>query len=171
MKEGDINLIEYRALADFRYSIRRYLRFSERAARESGLEPQQYQFLLAIKGMPDDVRATVGELAERMQIQHHSTVELVDRMTERGLVVRKRGAEDRREVIVQLSAKGDKVLRELAIHHRNELREFAPNLAQALKKIMATSARNTPSKKTSDDDRKSDEKKMRKPGRAEGAPN
>jgi DNA-binding MarR family transcriptional regulator len=165
MKEGDITLNEYRALADFRYSIRRYLRFSEQAARESGIEPQQYQFLLAIKGMPDDVRATVGELAERMQIQHHSTVELVDRMTERGLVSRKRGNEDRREVIVQLSAKGEKLLRELAIHHRNELRDFGPNLAQALRRITATSGRSSSSnKKVSDDDRKS-----KKPLRAEGA--
>lgn len=166
MKEGDINQTEYRALADFRYTIRRYLRFSEQAARQSGLEPQQYQFLLAIKGMPDDVRTTVGELAERMQIQHHSTVELVDRMAERGLVVRKRGAEDRREVIVQLSAKGDKLLRELVMHHRNELREFAPNLTQSLRKIMAGSTRGNLSKKVSEDD---NTKKTRKPVRAEGA--
>jgi len=164
MRDGELTMTEYRALADFRYTIRRYLRFSEQAAREAGLEPQQYQFLLAIKGMPDDVRATVGELAERMQIQHHSTVELVDRMTERGLVTRKRGNEDRREVIVQLSTKGDKVLRDLAIHHRNELRDFAPNLAQALRKIMASSTRATSSKKVSDDDRK-----PRKPPRVEGA--
>jgi DNA-binding MarR family transcriptional regulator len=166
MKEGEITATEYRALADFRYSIRRYLRFSEQAARQSGLEPQQYQFLLAIKGIPDEVRSTVGELAERMQIQHHSTVELVDRMTERGLVVRKRGSEDRREVIVQLSTKGEKLLRELAIHHRNELREFAPNLAQALRRIMATSTRSSSSKKVSDDDRKT-----KKPTRAEGVTN
>jgi|tagenome__1003787_1003787.scaffolds.fasta_scaffold19709560_1 DNA-binding MarR family transcriptional regulator len=168
MKEGDINLTEYRALADFRYNIRRYLRFSEHAARQSGLEPQQYQFLLAVKGMPDDVRATVGELAERMQIQHHSTVELVDRMTERGLVTRKRGSEDRREVIVQLSAKGDKLLRDLVMHHRNELRDLAPNLAQALRKIMATSSRGSSSKKVSDKV-SDDDKKPRRSTRTEGA--
>src|SRR5947209_17762671 len=164
MKEGDINLTEYRALADFRYHIRRYLRFSEQAAQQSGLEPQQYQFLLAVKGIPDEVRATVGELAGRMQIQHHSTVELVDRMAERGLLVRKRGSEDRREVIVQLSAKGDKLLRDLVMHHRSELRELAPNLAQALRKIMATSSRGNSSKKVSDDD-----KKPRRSPRTEGA--
>ena len=164
MKDGDITLNEYRALADFRYNIRRYLRFSEHAARQAGVEPQQYQFLLAIKGMSDDVRCTVGELAERMQIQHHSTVELVDRMAEHALVVRKRGNEDRREVLVQLSAKGEKLLRDLAIHHRNELKELAPQLALALKKIMASSARSSPSKKVSDDDKKS-----KKPLRVEGA--
>jgi DNA-binding MarR family transcriptional regulator len=163
MKDGELTISEYRALADFRHSIRRYLRFSEQAAREAGVEPQQYQFLLAIKGMPDDVRSTVGELADRMQIQHHSTVELVDRMAQRGLVVRKRGSEDRREVMVQLSAKGEKLLRDLAIHHRNELRESAPKLAQALRKIMATSGRSTSSKKVSDDD-----KKARRSSRSEG---
>jgi DNA-binding MarR family transcriptional regulator len=164
MKDGDITINEYRALADFRYNIRRYLRFSEQAARQAGVEPQQYQFLLAIKGMPDDVRCTVGELAERMQIQHHSTVELVDRMTERGLVARKRGSEDRREVLVQLSAKGEKLLRDLVIHHRNELKELAPGLTQALRKVMASSTRSSSSKKISDDDNK----RTRKPSRVEG---
>jgi DNA-binding MarR family transcriptional regulator len=163
MKDGDINITDYRALADFRYNIRRYLRFSEKAARHAGVEPQQYQFLLAVKGMPEGVRCTVGELAERMQIQHHSTVELVDRMAEKGLVARKRGSEDRREVLVQLSSKGDKLLRDLVIHHRNELRESAPQLTQALKRIMTTSTRTAAAKKSSDD-----EKRPRR-SRAEGA--
>ena len=154
MKDGDINITDYRALADFRYNIRRYLRFSEKAARHAGVEPQQYQFLLAVKGMPDGVRCTVGELAERMQIQHHSTVELVDRMAEKGLVTRKRGSEDRREVLVQLSAKGEKLLRDLVIHHRNELRESAPQLTQALKRIMSTSTRTGTAKKTGEDEKK-----------------
>jgi DNA-binding MarR family transcriptional regulator len=103
-----------------------------------------------------------------MQIQHHSTVELVDRMTERGLVTRKRGSEDRREVIVQLSAKGDKLLRDLVMHHRNELRDLAPNLAQALRKIMATSSRGSSSKKVSDKV-SDDDKKPRRSTRTEGA--
>jgi DNA-binding MarR family transcriptional regulator len=154
MKDGDINITDYRALADFRYNIRRYLRFSEKAARHAGVEPQQYQFLLAVKGMPDGVRCTVGELAERMQIQHHSTVELVDRMAEKGLVIRKRGSEDRREVLVQLSNKGDKLLRDLVIHHRNELRESAPQLTQALKKIMTISTRSAAAKKSSEDEKR-----------------
>jgi DNA-binding MarR family transcriptional regulator len=164
MKEGEITAIDYRALAEFRYNIRRYLRFSEQAARDAGVEPQQYQFMLAIKGMPDDSRATVGELAERMQIQHHSTVELIDRMSDRGLVVRKRSTDDRREVLVQLSAKGEKLLRDLALHHRSELRESAPALSQALRKLTATSARSSSSKKTSDNDRKP----ARKASRSEG---
>jgi DNA-binding MarR family transcriptional regulator len=164
MKEGEITASEYRAMAEFRYNIRRFLRFSEQAARDAGIEPQQYQFMLAVKGMPDETKATVGELAERMQIQHHSTVELVDRMSERGLVVRKRGTDDRREVLVQLSAKGEKLLRDLALHHRTELREFAPALTQALRKLMATSGRSTSSKKVSDNDKKT----VRKASRSEG---
>lgn len=164
MKEGDITPNEYRALAEFRYNIRKFLRFSEKAAREAGIEPQQYQFLLAIKGMPDGTRATVGELAERMQIQHHSTVELIDRMADRGLVVRKRASDDRREVLVQLSTRGDKLLRDLAIHHRNELREFGPGLTQALRKLMATSGRSSSSKKVSDNDKKTAKKSTRTEG-------
>jgi DNA-binding MarR family transcriptional regulator len=138
MSSNDIADNDYRALAEFRYQIRRFLRFSERAARHAGLEPQQHQLLLAIKGMPDSTRATIGELAERLQIQHHSTVELVDRLTRRGLVLRKRAGEDRREVIVQLTGKGDKVLRELSVHHRDELRSAGPALVEALRKMMST---------------------------------
>src|SRR5512141_2395478 len=110
-RSGEINENDYQALAEFRYHIRRFLRFSERAAREAGVEPQQHQLLLAVKGMPDGTQATISELAERLQIQHHSTVELVDRLTTRALVTRKRGDEDRRQVIVQLTAKGEKLLR------------------------------------------------------------
>jgi DNA-binding MarR family transcriptional regulator len=148
-ESGDITFNEYRALADFRYHIRKFQRFSEQAARQVGLEPQQHQLLLAIKGLPDDVRANIGELAERLQIQHHSTVELVDRLALRGLVARKRGAEDRREVVVQLLAKGDKVLRELSLRHREELRSEAAALVQALRKLSLAlgAAGKTPAKK------------------------
>src|SRR5512146_1158058 len=102
---ADINETDYRALAEFRYQIRRFVRFSERAARAAGVEPQQHQLMLAVKGMPEDEQATISNLAERLQIQHHSTVELVDRLVNRSLVTRKRGAEDRRQVLVQLTAK------------------------------------------------------------------
>ena len=73
-------MTDYRALAEFRYQLRRFDRFSERAARAVGLEPQQHQLLLAVKGMPAGVHATIGLLAERLQVQHHTAVELVDRM-------------------------------------------------------------------------------------------
>lgn len=132
---GEINDKDYRALAEFRYQIRCFLRFSEQAAREAGLEPQQHQLLLTIKGLPEDTRATIGEVAERLQVQHHSTVELVDRMVKRGYVQRKRSPEDRREVLLQLTAKGERTLRELSIHHQEELRTAGPGLLAALKKV------------------------------------
>ena len=72
----------YKAMAELRYQIRRFLRFSENAARQVGIEPQQHQLLLAVRGLPDDVKPTIGVLAERMQLQHHSTVELIDRLVE-----------------------------------------------------------------------------------------
>jgi len=132
---------DYRALAEFRYHIRRFFRFSEHAARAAGLKPQQHQLLLALKGLPDGNRSTIGELAERLQIQHHSTVELVDRLVKRGLLLRRRGGDDRREVMLQLTAKGDKILRELALHHQEELRNTAPALVASLRKMMNITAR------------------------------
>ena len=71
--------IDYAALADFRYEVRRFLHFAEQAAQAAGIEPQQYQALLAIRGLPAWARATIGTMAERMQIRHHSAVELRDR--------------------------------------------------------------------------------------------
>jgi DNA-binding MarR family transcriptional regulator len=128
--------VDYGALAEFRYQIRRFLRFSEEAAREAGVEPQQYQLLLAVKGLPPGARARVGELAERLQIQHHSAVELVDRMEKQGLALRKRSPEDRREVLVALTAKGERLLQELALHHLEELRTAAPELTASLRKVI-----------------------------------
>ncbi len=129
----------YRAMAEFRYQIRRFLRFSERAAREAGLEPQQYQLMLAIKGLPDGEKPRIGDVAERLQIQHHSTVELVDRLSKRTLVRRRRSENDRREVLLELTPKGERVLQELAVHHRGEIREMGPELVASLKKVLRDS--------------------------------
>jgi DNA-binding MarR family transcriptional regulator len=131
-----LNVSDYQALAEFRYQIRRFLRFSERAVREAGLEPGQYQLLLAIKGMPDEVRPRIRELADRMHIQHHSAVELINRLERGGYVRRERAQEDRREVLLELTPKGEKVLEELALHHREELRSAAPSLVAALQRVM-----------------------------------
>lgn len=109
--------VDYAALAEFRYQLRLFLRFSEEAARRAGLEPQQHQLLLAAKGAPEDVRVTVGYLSERLQLRQNSTVELVDRLEKKGLVRRRRDAEDRRRVIVEVTAKGERVLARLSLHH------------------------------------------------------
>jgi|SRR5512146_1601174 DNA-binding MarR family transcriptional regulator len=126
----------YRAMAEFRYQIRRFLRFSEETARAGGLEPQQYQLMLVLKGLPENARGRIGEVAERLQIQHHSTVELVDRLARRGLIKRRRSESDRREVLLELTPRGDKLLHDMALHHRAELRELAPDLVAALKRVV-----------------------------------
>ncbi len=125
----------YRALAEFRYQLRRFLRWSEEAARAVGLEPQQHQLLLALRGLPPDQEPTIRELAERLQIQHHSAVELVDRLERRGLVRRERGERDRRQVSVRLTAEGRRVLEDLAAFHWQELQTIGPALIRALEQI------------------------------------
>jgi DNA-binding MarR family transcriptional regulator len=134
---SDLTPSDYRAIAEFRYQIRRFLRFSEEAARTAGLAPQQHQLLLAVKGMSDGHAARISDLADRMQIQHHSAVELVDRLAARGLVNRALAEDDRREVHVQLTARGENILRVLTLHHKNELRQAAPALVSALQMVAA----------------------------------
>lgn len=138
---ADDGRIDYQALAEFRYQIRRFLRFSEEAARSAGVEPQQHQLLLALKGLPRGERPTIRTIAERLQIQHHSAVELIDRLEKSGMVQRQRGEEDRREVLVQLSPKGERLLRELSLHHQGELRNSGPTLAQALRRLIGRPVR------------------------------
>lgn len=131
--------LDYRALAEFRYQIRRFVHFSEQAARAAGIEPQQHQLLLAIKGLPEELRPTIRTLADRMQLQHHSAVELIDRLEKAGMVSRTRSEVDRREVLIELSAKGERLLRELSLHHQEELRDSGPALAQTLRRLIARS--------------------------------
>src|SRR5215469_10454060 len=95
--------IDYQTLAELRYQIRRFLRFSEQAARSAGIEPQQYQLLLALKGLPEDRKPTIGEIAERLQLQHNSTVELINRLVEHNLAKRQRDESDQRQIIVTLT--------------------------------------------------------------------
>jgi DNA-binding MarR family transcriptional regulator len=133
----DLSREEYRSLAEFRYEIRRFLHFSEERAREQDLEPQQHQLLLAIKALPDGVTATVGELAARLQLKHHSAVELADRLEKHGYVARGRGGEDRRQVILHLTASGRRVLRRLSVAHHEELETAGPALSKALQAIAA----------------------------------
>ena len=125
---------DYEALAELRYQVRRFLHFSEQASRKAGLEPRQHQLMLAVKGLPAGVRPRIGELAERLQIQHHSAVELANRLARGGYIRRHRAETDRREVLLELTPKGEKVLRELSLHHREELRSQGPALIAALKR-------------------------------------
>jgi len=133
-ERSSLKLSDYQALAEFRYQIRRFLRFSEDAARGAGLEPQQHQLLLVVKGMPGGHAARIADLAERLQIRHHSAVELVDRLAARGLVIRSMG-DDRREVYVQLSPRGEAILGVLTVPHQMELRRAAPALVTSLQTV------------------------------------
>ena len=133
----DISLSEYQALAEIRYQIRRFLAFSERMARAAGLESQQHQALLALKGLPEGKQATVSYLAERLQLQHHSTVELVNRLAENNYVQRRRDEVDQRRVIVELTERGEEILRELTLAHRDELQLTGPALVRALNAVVA----------------------------------
>jgi DNA-binding MarR family transcriptional regulator len=130
-----LNLGDYQSLAELRHQIRRFIYFSEQNARQAGLEPRQHQLMLALKGLPAGRRPRVAEIAERLQIQHHSAVELVNRLSIAGLVRRHRGTHDRREVLLALTARGEKMLRELSLQHRAELRNAGPALVKALRQV------------------------------------
>ncbi|HEX2916946.1 MAG TPA: MarR family winged helix-turn-helix transcriptional regulator [Edaphobacter sp.] len=134
--DREMDSADYQALAEFRYQIRRFMRFSEEAARSAGVEPQQHQFLLALKGLPEDSAGSIGDVAERLQIQHHSAVELADRLVEQGLIQRRRASDDRRRVLLSLTSRGEKILRELTAHHRDELQASGPELLSVLRRIV-----------------------------------
>ncbi len=131
--------LNYEALAAFRYELRRFLNFSERAAREAGIEPQQHQALLVIKALPDGQEATIGVLAERLQIQHHSAVELADRLEVANLSKRSRSQDDRREVLLRLTPKGERILRRLTVCHQAELNAARRELLNALRHATGSS--------------------------------
>jgi len=126
----------FKAMADLRYQIRCFLRFSENAAREAGIEQQQHQLLLAVRGLPDNLKPTIGVLAERMQLQHHSTVELVDRLVDRGYLCRLRATDDRRQVLVKLTHDGEKFLSGLSLHHLQELQSTGPRFVRILQSLI-----------------------------------
>ena len=127
---------EYLALGEFRYQVRRFLRHMEEATRELSANPQQYQLVLAIKGLPHDIEPNISSLAERMQLNHNSMVELVDRCEERGLIRRTRSGADRRQVELAITADGYASLRKLASAARQELRAIGPSMAQALQSLL-----------------------------------
>ena len=127
---------QFLSLAEFRYQVRRFLHFSERESRAFGLQPQHYQLLVAIKGLPPGKISTVGVLAERMQLEHHSLVELLDRASQQGLVSRKRDAGDRRRVGIHLTAKGERLVEELASRHVAELQSSGRHLMAALDSLL-----------------------------------
>jgi DNA-binding MarR family transcriptional regulator len=132
----DLTVKQYRLLGELRYQIRRFLAYRDETARAKGLEPRQYQALLAIKGTPPGTEVTIGRLAQRMLVRHNSTVEMVDRLATHGLVTRTRHPEDHRKMLVHLTAKGERVLRGLALASREELSNSGPALVAVLRKLL-----------------------------------
>lgn len=127
----------YQLLAEFRYQIRRFLHFSEEAAREHGVEPQQHQLLLLIKGLSPGMKPNVRTLSSRLFLRHNTTVELIDRLVQRGLLTRRHSEEDRREVLVELTPSAHELLGQLSTMHWQELQTAGPALAQALDSLLA----------------------------------
>jgi DNA-binding MarR family transcriptional regulator len=132
----DVSLAAYRRLAEFRHQIRQFLHVSEQAARAHGIEPQQHQLMLAIKGLPEGARPTVTTLALRLCLKHHSAVELVNRLVDRGVAVRRQSQEDRREVLVELTPLGEEILEKLKDLHVKELQTKSTELCQTLQALV-----------------------------------
>jgi DNA-binding MarR family transcriptional regulator len=126
---------DYRTLARFRHALRVFLRFSEDAARDEGLTPNQHQLLLAIRGWPGDGPPAIGDAAELLQLQHHSAVELVARAVDAGLVVRRVDSHDRRRQRLSLTPRGSRKLERLTAVHRDELRRFRDEMSDLLREL------------------------------------
>lgn len=131
-----VSSAEYQALAEFRHQLTAFLRRRRRAAEDVGLEPQQYELLLAIKGLADEKQPTVKQIAEQLQIQHHSAVELASRLAKRGLVRRDRSPHDRRAVFLSVTSAGEKLVEQIVQYSFQQLEEEAPALLKALGKIL-----------------------------------
>jgi len=127
---------EYQALSQLRYLIRKFLQEGDQTAKAAGLEPQQYLLLLAIRGLDPGREASIRTLADRLSLRHHSTVELVDRLESHGLVKRTRGTEDRRQVLVSLQPRGEKLLEKVVAQRIVELRSHGHALVEAIGKLL-----------------------------------
>jgi DNA-binding MarR family transcriptional regulator len=126
-------------LADFRFELRRFLQFSEGAAMEAGLQPQQHQLLLQVAGAVEGTPVTIAYAAHRLGLKHNSTVELVDRSEHEDLIERTVDKEDKRRAILRLTRKGRQILQGLSGDHARELNELAPRLVRALRRVQSHS--------------------------------
>ncbi len=139
-----VSRTEDQLLAEWRYAVRQFLRFSEHAARDAGITPQQHQALLAIKGFPGRDYVSVGELAERLQVRHHSAVGLVDRLVAEDLLKRKTAREDRRRVHLVLTRRGETILAKLSAAHRRQLQRIAPRIGEVLQQLRGDAISSSP---------------------------
>jgi DNA-binding MarR family transcriptional regulator len=133
---GYLHPDDYEALAEFRYLLRKFLRFSKDFLRNTGdLNPEQYEALLAIKACAAPNGLTISQLSERLQVRHHSAVNIVDRLVEAKLITREAGETDRRRRHVQLTAKGETLIEKLAVVHRTEIRGRSTEMMKALERL------------------------------------
>src|SRR5437016_1247349 len=132
----EITTAEYQALAELRHRIRKFVREGDAVACAAGREPQQYLLLLALRGLPEGVEATIRTLADRLFLRHHSAVELIDRLEAHGYIRRSRSREDRRRVLVTLLPRGERALEQVARQRLDELRASGFALIQALEAIL-----------------------------------
>jgi DNA-binding MarR family transcriptional regulator len=132
---------EYVKLAEFRYHLARFLRRRKDAARAEGLQAQQYELLLAIAGLPDETEPTIKELAAQLRLEHHTVVELADRLEERGLLQRSASRKDRRAVLLQLTRQGKSKLNRIVRDSFASLPDEAPALIRSLERILVKRAR------------------------------
>jgi DNA-binding MarR family transcriptional regulator len=133
---NEITTAEYQALAELRYRLRKFVGEGDAVARAAGLEPQQYLLLLALRGLPAGVEATISTLADRLALKHHSAVELIDRLESHGYVRRNRNRDDRRRVMVALLPRGEKLLEQVARHRIEELRSTGATLVNAISALL-----------------------------------
>lgn len=132
MSSRPIGRRDYIALARFRHALRVFLRFSEQAARSAGVTPAQHQLVLAVKGWPEDSAPSISDLADQLQLRNHSTVELVRRAEQAGLVTSHADPEDHRRQLVAVTASGERLLASLSTLHRAELRRFRSEMNDIL---------------------------------------
>src|ERR1700744_1594944 len=145
---NEVKTEQYRALAELRHQIRQFLSEGDRAARAAGLEPQQYLVLLMIRGLPEGQSATIRTLADRLTLKHHSAVEVVDRLEANGFVRRTRARDDRRNVIVSLLPRGERLLEEVARQRIDELRSNGHELVRAIDRLLDRNGRPSGAKKS-----------------------
>lgn len=138
MPQSRLTKSHYESLAAWRHALRRFLSFSQDAARQSGLTPQQHQALLALKGFPGRDYVSISELAESLQLRHHSTVGLVDRLARAQLLRRTPSVVDRRRIDLRLTARGERMIEKLSALHLQELRQFGPELQRLIGSITET---------------------------------
>jgi DNA-binding MarR family transcriptional regulator len=155
---GEITTAEYQALAELRYRLRKFVGEGDAVARAAGLEPQQYLLLLALRGLPEGVEATIRTLAERLALKHHSAVELVDRLESHGYVRRSRSRDDRRSVLVSLLPRGEKLLEQVAQDRIGELRASGSALVNAISALLENGGPPARGKRELNSSRKGSEK-------------